>query len=274
LYVVPDDDHWYQPLDLEAFRASVMPILDAYQRRISIGSSMGGFAAIAFAEVIGATQIVAVCPQFSADPMVVEFEDRWVSDRARIAAHPHKIGSTDIECHLIYDPHAALDARHIAMIKERCKNSSSWPLPDSGHPSTFAIADLGWMRWLFDLILGPERPAATLLSPLKDEYDRTGAERSVTAIKNRFARHSADEVFLMLKTLNPHRIRGMESHWNVAHWVAASHLAAITETQRSEIEDLRKRVDDLQYALAQQRAVPLWKRAKRWVRRLGQATSA
>lgn len=264
LFIVPDDDLWYQTLDLEAFRSAVTPVVAAYERRISIGSSMGGFAAIAFAEVVHATQIVAVCPQFSADPTVVGFEERWSADRLRIASHPYKITATDIECHLIYDPHSEPDARHAALIREQCGNSFAWPFADSGHPATFAIADLGWMRWMFDLILGPKRPAATLLAPLKDEYDRHGVEQSVTAIKNRFARSSTDEVFHLLKTLNPHRIKGMDKHWNVAHWVAANHLVAITEAQTAEIAELRGMVSQLSTAASRRDDSNVRPARRRW----------
>ncbi len=273
LFVIPDNDHWYQPLDADVLMQAISEILSRYQTRISIGSSMGGFAALAFADAIGADRVIAFCPQFSADPDVVPFEPRWLEDRNIIEQHHHRIRSVKAECHLVFDPEYDLDAKHIDRIVAQCPSAILWPLRFSAHPPTFAIADMGWMDWLFELIL-TGRVGHEMLSPLVAAYHERGVNTSITAVRNRLAYADGAKFQRLVNELDPNIIEGSQKAWNVAGWIMDRRQMAVTAAQRSEIEDLRKRVDDLQYALAQQRAVPLWKKAKRWVRKLKQTFPA
>ena len=64
-------------------------------RVMTYGSSMGGYAALRFARALRADAILALSPQYSIDPAVVPWEDRWRQDGARIAWLPALAGPLD-----------------------------------------------------------------------------------------------------------------------------------------------------------------------------------
>jgi hypothetical protein len=70
---------WYQSLEMLAVCAAVRERTQGF-RRIGYGGSMGGYAAINFAEDLELAEIIAVCPQFSIDPARVPFEHRWLAE--------------------------------------------------------------------------------------------------------------------------------------------------------------------------------------------------
>ena len=65
--------------------AAVHAVTRGYDRVVTYGSSMGGYAAIRLAGLAGATCVLAMSPQYSIDPKVAGFDRRWheASDRFR-----------------------------------------------------------------------------------------------------------------------------------------------------------------------------------------------
>ncbi|NUO77847.1 MAG: hypothetical protein HOQ32_17775 [Lysobacter sp.] len=120
LHVVPASNDWYQSDGaLEAVRRAA-EIARGYARVVTYGSSMGGYAALNFAPMLGASLAFAVVPQYSIDRAKVPFETRWAAEAGRIRfAHDRVDGiGRDLRAVLLYDPFVKADARHVDLIAE------------------------------------------------------------------------------------------------------------------------------------------------------------
>lgn len=183
VYVVAKWNHWYQCDGIVTAADVIKRKTSDYQRIVTLGSSMGGFAALALAPAVGATRAVAVSPQFSSDRALTPFETRWREDIAKIAAHRLHIEPADVTRHLLYDPQHSQDAKHADLIM-KAVTATAWPLPFSGHPSGFALDDIGLMKSLVETsVLGNEDK--TLFSNLSQRY-AIQSHLSATVILNNY----------------------------------------------------------------------------------------
>lgn len=111
---------WYRDPDLiERFRALAdSGFFEGYERVIFAGTSMGAFAAIAFASLVPGSHVVALNPQSTLDTDLVPWETRFWSGRRQdwslplsdAAALTGDIGRVNI----FYDPYFEPDHKHVA----------------------------------------------------------------------------------------------------------------------------------------------------------------
>ena len=67
--------NWYPQKSLERAYEKIRPLIENYNIRIAYGGSMGGYAAIKFSRLFGATHVIALCPQWSIDKAECEGND-------------------------------------------------------------------------------------------------------------------------------------------------------------------------------------------------------
>lgn len=138
-------DDWHQGLPPEAIEQLAVFLRRHYQRVEGYGSSMGAYAAIAFAEVLGFACVLAISPQFNIE---MDFDRRWASYAAKIVWR-YRIheGSTKAALYLVFDP-LNPDSLHIPMIMAACPLAriTLAPLRYSGHPSTFWLHRAGLLK--------------------------------------------------------------------------------------------------------------------------------
>lgn len=82
---------------------------------VALGDSMGGFAAIRLAELIEIDTVIALSPQFSADPRLVPEETRWLFHRQKIDRWSHRhVGGLDRPgtSYFLFHGGAPEEARH------------------------------------------------------------------------------------------------------------------------------------------------------------------
>jgi len=131
---VPADAHWYQHEDIWGAIEVARELSQGASRRIAYGSSMGGFAALAFAKDLKADLVIAAAPQVSIDQRIVgSFDRRWADKAAQTTFEraDARIG-IEGEVHLIFDPLHHEDRLNSQMI------SDSYPctrhlFPMAGH---------------------------------------------------------------------------------------------------------------------------------------------
>jgi len=99
------------------------------------GTSMGGFAALAFASLAPGATVIAFNPQTTLDETLVPWEERFAMGRARDWSLPHSDAAFEIDeaarVFVIYDPFFAPDRRQV----ERLEGENVVPLKTwcSGH---------------------------------------------------------------------------------------------------------------------------------------------
>jgi hypothetical protein len=146
IHVIGRDNNWYQYPEMPEAIAAIATVARGYQRVISYGSSMGGYAAIRYGGAAGAATALALSPQFSLDPVVVPFEHRWNS-LARQIDFTLERGWTPAfvaTAFILYDPRT-LDRRHMALFAKRT-HVVPVPMPNSGHSIARFLADNGLLQ--------------------------------------------------------------------------------------------------------------------------------
>lgn len=170
-FVVPLSRHWYQ--NVRALLYNLNQLLKGRERRIAIGSDMGAYGAVRFAERLLCDDAVLLNPVASTDPRSGPCDWRFDEDH-------HAIGScASITQHngghywVIYDP-GSPDRRHLEALDLPRARTSLIPMPVLG-PSAFPVLSRSaeWQDFLGQLLAG-ERPPVDrpALMPLRRDAAR------------------------------------------------------------------------------------------------------
>jgi hypothetical protein len=119
--ILAAENDWFQHDEIRQVLAAIRDATQGFDL-VGYGGSMGGYAAINFADLLRLRSLIAVCPQYSIDAARAPYEPRWRQEAARIAetggfAHD-RINQVPRLARgwLIFDP-GCVDARHVADIQ-------------------------------------------------------------------------------------------------------------------------------------------------------------
>jgi hypothetical protein len=211
----PTDHYWGQPIadaydysilsfhdkgnswfaGLEKILGSLEYIFMQYPVRIGMGVSMGGYAAIKYSKAIGFLATLAVAPQYSIDPSVIDdfrYKD-WFS------TYCHKdmgIQRRDVHgtIYILSDPHFTPDEAHRSLIVREV-NMIHIRTHYTGHLAVIAIAGSRRMEAVISALLGRDTAALRSLvhNGRRKAIDRpTGLLCAGWAQHNRVARAMLD----------------------------------------------------------------------------------
>ena len=190
IHVLGKAEDWYQYGDIDAALATVRKAVSGATRVMTYGSSMGGYAAIRFADAVGAHAALSLSPQYTLDPRIAAADRRWSQDSQRIEWIDRINGplTTNARVVMAYDPWG-LDGWHGRRIRGDI-DVSPLRLPFTAHPATSFLSEIGLLG---DLVL----------EVLNDRLDPSGFEREARR------RRATSGVYLgELAGLQPaHRIR-------------------------------------------------------------------
>ncbi len=139
---------WYQYDDMLTALAVIRDRLPGGVRVMTYGSSMGGYAAIRFADAVGADACLALSPQYSNDRRKVPFEWRWGQESRAIRWRPELDGPirSRVAPVIVHDTRSE-DRLQVARIA-RDIPVVAVPLPFSGHPATTFLNSIGMLEGL------------------------------------------------------------------------------------------------------------------------------
>ena len=130
------DDSWFQRLDPQVFE-DVARATRGYDDVVLFGSSMGGFAAIAFAGVLGASRVVALSPQYD---ITQGYDTRWAAEAARVDWRYRIAPGTaaQVPTHILYDDRMPEERAQVDRILAVLPTETTFLLaiPYAGHPVT------------------------------------------------------------------------------------------------------------------------------------------
>jgi len=143
IHVMGRSEDWYQYPDISPALASVRNFIAGSSRVMTYGSSMGGYAAIRFADAVGAHAALALSPQYTIDPAKPPFDDRWTQHSHAIAWLPQIDGPVTCQCCpvIVFDPKSA-DGLHAARFA-RDIDTTEIPLPHTAHPVATFLSEVG-----------------------------------------------------------------------------------------------------------------------------------
>jgi Tetratricopeptide repeat len=154
IHFTPADNSWYQYPELPEAAALVRGVAAGYRKIVTYGSSMGGYGAIRFGALVGASDTLAISPQFSIDPTIAPFERRWPGEAASIDyTLERQLGSPFVgRAFVVYDP-CSVDRAHVELYR-RTTAVVDLPLVNAGHLATWILSDLGLLERLVLDVLG------------------------------------------------------------------------------------------------------------------------
>jgi len=136
IYVRCQTNAWWQYPEMADALAVIAGFAADWSRVITYGSSMGGYAALRYADMLGAAAAIAISPQYSIDPATAPWEHRYDEEASAIDFIHDPLIEARAACRYIavFDPINPWDARHIERIKGDIPlEEIKFPL--SGHPS-------------------------------------------------------------------------------------------------------------------------------------------
>ncbi|WP_010217908.1 hypothetical protein [Sphingomonas sp. PAMC 26621] len=175
IHILGRGNDWYQYSDVFEAAAVVRTATASAQRRVAYGSSMGGYAALRLAEAVGADAVFALSPQWSIDPAIAPWENRWGQDAHRIRWLSALNGPLrcSAESLLVYDPHQAHDRRHAAHIAAEV-SVQLLPVPYCQHPATTFLAEIGLLGAILSDMIHERFDARTMAGEIRARRSRSG----------------------------------------------------------------------------------------------------
>jgi tetratricopeptide (TPR) repeat protein len=169
IHVVNRRNAWYQEPEWRDMVAAIAAATAPYRRVLAYGSSMGGYAALRFGKMIGATSALAISPQYSLHPGKADFDTRWAKAVRGNRWQLELAGPlpADLPAVIAYDSAHALDRRHVDLIAREMPVQRI-TLPFSGHPCGGYLAQCGLLRPLALGVLAEQTDFTALLQAARD----------------------------------------------------------------------------------------------------------
>lgn len=151
--IMPKQKSWFPEHSLHAMFAAIESVIAPFKIRIGYGGSMGGYAAIKYANLLDLKRVVALVPQYSINPDEVT-DSRYnmffnAELNANMQIQPHDV-ALEREYIVIYDPYCAEDRVHYVKLQQVLPKIQTLTLPFTGHD---AIAVLASSALLHDLLV-------------------------------------------------------------------------------------------------------------------------
>ena len=142
--IMPKQKSWFPESSMWNMLNAIQDWIAPFSQRIAYGGSMGGYAAIKYARLLGFQRVIAMVPQYSIDPMDVTdlrynmFFQQTLNSNMRI--HQSDI-TQSCEYMVIYDPYYAEDRTHFEKIAALIPTIHTLHLPYTGHDAIAVLAN-------------------------------------------------------------------------------------------------------------------------------------
>lgn len=139
IHVSSSWNHWFLHEPSRAALSAIRAATAGYRRVVTLGQSLGAYAALRHSAALGAQRVVAISPRFSMLSEKVPFDPIPRPELARIDPAMDDLPGgiapgADI---LILTESVGPDAKHCALIEAACGGRARLlPLPFAGHPAT------------------------------------------------------------------------------------------------------------------------------------------
>jgi lysophospholipase L1-like esterase len=179
IHVLSRDNDWYLLPDIELALEAAAKAAASFDRVSAYGSSMGAYARNPPRRACRREHRDCDSPQFSIDPRLVPFEDRWEPDARRLDYEIERrltLKGFVSSAYVFYDP-ADRDARHVELYRDRLEVRDV-RLPDCGHPVTGFLAEVGLLQ-------------RAVIEAAQGTLDRAAFEREALDMRNRAPQYYA-----------------------------------------------------------------------------------
>ena len=150
-FIVDKKRSWGNNLDLTEISRAILR-RSSNKRIFCVGNSMGGFLAILISSLVKAESVLAFAPQWSIDPEIVPFENRWMTYRSNITVLKYKDLSNSFAAstrYLTYFGTIALEKQHSIFFKH-ISNCETIEIDGADHNVASFLKSRGQLSEVFD----------------------------------------------------------------------------------------------------------------------------
>ncbi|MEP3634424.1 MAG: hypothetical protein ABJQ23_01000 [Shimia thalassica] len=153
LMIKPDYSNWYRQHGLFEFLKSLgeVSFFASFDRVMTYGGSMGGYGAIAFADVCQADIVLSMNPQATLNTEIASWEPRFKGGKAEDWSGPLCLASEGCknaaEVYLVFDRRFDLDRKHIELLDIPYANELN--IPYVGHFIPRHLKNMGFLGDLY-----------------------------------------------------------------------------------------------------------------------------
>lgn len=143
IHIITSDNNWFQSHEALDLAQNVLQLRGQFPKAVGYGSSMGGYGAMMFSNLLNLDATIAISPQFSIQPEKVEGDSRWahIANKLEFVFDDMDTGMSKTARHnLFYDPCTA-DNIHAQLYEK--KGATCFALPYSGHSSAGFLQQVG-----------------------------------------------------------------------------------------------------------------------------------
>ncbi|MHA6346518.1 alpha/beta hydrolase [Roseivivax sp. CAU 1761] len=153
------DNDWYVNAETASFAAALADCAAGQPRRIAMGFSMGGYAALRFAAALRLDRAVLVSPQVSIHPETVPWDRRFHAHAEGfdpVAGDLARHGRPALEGVILADPFRRADLRNAQAIRALFPGLALARLAGGGHPASAVLRAGGRFGALQRCLTAPE----------------------------------------------------------------------------------------------------------------------
>ena len=142
--IMPKQKSWFPERSMWNMLNAIQDWIAPFTQRIAYGGSMGGYAAIKYARLLGFERVIAMVPQYSIDPIDIpdlRYNMFFQQDlNKNMCIQPNDIAES-CEYMVIYDPYYAEDRAHFEKIAALIPHIKTLHLPYTGHDAIAVLAN-------------------------------------------------------------------------------------------------------------------------------------
>jgi hypothetical protein len=166
--------NWYRsPEMLELIqKLSCWPLLKKFRRRVSYGTSMGGYAASAFADILLVDTCLLLSPISSLNKNHCGWDTRYTNGAEMNWSGVFHDGAKVLsaQCVVVYDPTFHLDKLHADRFRNLSKNPYMLPVCGLEHSSSKYLTEIGLLKNLFlDVVYDRKIDRRAFLESVKEK---------------------------------------------------------------------------------------------------------
>jgi hypothetical protein len=133
--------NWYPSDSVHKASGVILDKVSGYETRVTYGGSMGGYAAVKFSRLLGASHVISLCPQWSIDPAECQGTgpgwDYFIPTMSGMGIRPGDVAG---EVFVFSDAFEKLDMFHCQMIIENYPGTHFINVPHVEHGVTMVFA--------------------------------------------------------------------------------------------------------------------------------------
>lgn len=180
--------NWYPQDSVVKAIKRIENIILNYKSVISYGGSMGGYAAIKYSTLLGASKTIACCPQWSIDPKecngIKNGYERYFTDS--LSGMGVKPGDIFGDVFILYDPHHGIDSYHFNNFRDKSEKVVGVHVPFVGHDVTTVMAGTENLRRMIEAAKGLD---LNVFSKIVRGARKNNARRYEYVLKKSAVRH-------------------------------------------------------------------------------------